>query len=97
MIQIIDKSDLSIWFYTLLDLSAKYDHLWEESQMSQILAKCLLKLTKKIQVNSENLNIERILLSLHHYLLKYSLNIQKFNQGKDYFSVINYFRRKRRK
>jgi len=84
MKQIFEYSDLSTCFYTLLELSTKYDHCYGQSQMSQVLAKCLLKISKKIQDNISNLNVERIILMLHRYCLRYSVNMVKFSQGKLY-------------
>jgi hypothetical protein len=48
------------------------------------LAKCILKATKKVQLEPENLNVERILLFLHRYLVQYSQNLNKFtSEGKE--------------
>ena len=82
MISIIEFSNPNVCYETLLSLSTKYDHLYESNQICQILAKCLIKLTKKVVKVNDDLDIDRIFLSLHKYLIKYSANVSKINQGK---------------
>ena len=82
MINIIEFSNSNTCFETLLTLSIKYDHLYESNQICQILAKCLIKLTKKVVKRNDDIDIERIFLSLHKYLIKYSSNVTMINQGK---------------
>ena len=82
MINLIEYSEISAWFYSLIDLMTKYDKQANENQMWQMIANWLLKVTKRVSKEIQLVNVERVLFSLHTYLVKYSTNVVKFNSSK---------------
>lgn len=79
MHKIIEYSDPSFCFYTLLELSTKYDYF---NDSFSLLLFTKIKLIKKVQKDMDSLNVERILLMLHRYLIQYSQNLLILNSGR---------------
>lgn len=88
MHQIIEHSDPSICFYTLLELSIKYDYFTDSFSL---LFFSKIKLIKKVQKDMDALNIERILVIIHRYLTEYSQNMLISNSGR--FTLLIIYRR----
>ena len=74
ILRILENCHPTIVFFTFLSLLRKYKGCQHIKKLSGIIVKCLLKVTKIIPEIIDEINIERILLAIHEYLLAPSLN-----------------------
>ena len=69
MLRILENCNHTYMICSLIDLMRKYKDYPSLPKMSTLLVKCLMKLSKIIEKLIDKLDIQRILLSMHEYML----------------------------
>lgn len=75
ILRILENCPPTSVFYCFLSLLKKYKGCKHIEKLPGIIVKCLLKVTKIMPEIIDQINIERILLAIHEYLLAPSLTI----------------------
>lgn len=69
MLRILENANHTYIICVLIDLQRKYKDYPSLPKLPNLIVKCLLKLSKIIEKLIDKLDIEKILLSMHEYLL----------------------------
>lgn len=75
ILRILENCHPTIVFCVFLNLLRKYKGCVHIEKLPSIIVKCLLKVTKIMPSIIDQINVERILLAIHQYLIANSLNV----------------------